>query len=338
MDTFELLRQLCEQDFIGGLQDAAGTVEQQLRPYVDQVERLPDGSVLGRLGDDGPGTLLEAHIDQVGLVVTQVYDDGFLSVAKCGGPDIRALPAASVTIHGRKNLPGVFYSTPPHLRKREDDALPELDKLYIDTGLGKQAKELIAPGDYVTYDTRPVLLKNGMVSARSLDDRAACAALILAAQQLHKQPPASRVLFAFCSGEELGSRGAITTAFAAEANRAVAVDVSFGQSPGVPEHRCGVLGKGPMIGVSPVLSGRVTAGLQAVCEERQITCQTEVMGGSTSTDADVIALSKQGIACGLVSIPLRYMHTPVECVQLRDVELTAILLAEYVRKAGQEHD
>ena len=134
MDTFELLRQLCEQDFIGGLQDAAGTVEQLLRPYVDQVERLPDGSVLGRLGDDGPGTLLEAHIDQVGLVVTQVYDDGFLSVAKCGGPDIRALPAASVTIHGRKNLPGVFYSTPPHLRKREDDALPELDKvLYMDS-------------------------------------------------------------------------------------------------------------------------------------------------------------------------------------------------------------
>ena len=138
----------------------------------------------------------------------------------------------------------------------------------------------------------------------------------------------------FSDSEELGLRDARTAVFGIEADEAVSIDVSFGDAPDVPAEKCGKLGEGVMIGISPVLSRNVTRTLEDIAEKENSPFQREVMGSTTGTNADVISVSKDGINCGLVSIPLRNMHTDCEVIDLRDIEATVTLLENYILKGG----
>lgn len=333
MNIEKVLTELSDAAAIGTVQDAVEILEKNLNKY-GLVERSAGLTrSLTMAGKSDYTLLLDAHIDEVGFIVTDVSSDGFLTVSNCGGIDLRHLPAKPVTIHGKEKICGVFTSTPPHLEKN-DSVAENISKIKIDTGIGGKAKDIISVGDYVTYRQNTAVLNGNTVCGKSLDNRAGVAVLLLLAERLYKKNLPITVKFLFSDAEELGLRGAKTAAFCCNADEAVIVDVSFGDGPDIPATKCGILGEGGMIGISPVLNRDITDKLILLAADNGIPYQNEVMGGKTSTNADVITLSGEGIPSGLISIPLRNMHSDVETVKLCDIISVADILEKYILSGG----
>ncbi|MFV0496849.1 MAG: M20/M25/M40 family metallo-hydrolase [Candidatus Fimivivens sp.] len=329
----DLLKTLCPATGVSGDESDAAKVAELLLSPLGRVAHTPLGSVLCYMPSTKPGlprVMLAAHLDQVGLIVTRITDKGFLKVAACGGPDRRTLAGARVTVHAAScKLPGVVVATPPHLSDGKTKTAKAED-LAVDVGLSAAtAREKVALGDRIVLDGCLEPLFADRVCAAALDDRAGCAAIIRAAQLLKKTQKAE-VIVALVSQEEVGSSGAATAAFAVAPDFAFVVDVSMGLTPDEKAESCGEMGKGPMIGVAPILDRRLSRQLTETAKRANIPWQIEVMRGRTGTDADAIAVSGRGVRTALVSIPLRFMHTPSEVVALSDVENTARLIAETV--------
>lgn len=282
--------------------------------------------------------LLDAHIDQIGMIVQSVDDKGFVRVGACGGVDRRVLMASDVTVYGKEPLFGVVCSSPPHLAADGDEKkTPKLEDIAIDVGLdAEQARERIAPGDRVLWHGPVCEMNGGRLVSRALDDRASCAAILRTLELLKKQPLACGLTVLFSTREEVGGQGASTGAYAVRPTEALIVDVSFAHTPDAPRHKCGEMGKGPMIGIAPTLSRAIFERLCKLAKQEQIPCQIEVMDGTTGTNADQIIVSRQGVPGGMVSIPIKYMHTPAETVDPNDIEHSARLLAAYIQDKGGE--
>lgn len=328
MELKETLFALTNADYLGGSGEAKKVIKNIASGFAE-VEELDDGGIVATLKGKTDYTLLyEAHYDQIGFVVTEVLDGGFVKVNAAGGIDPRILPATRVKIYGKQTVCGVFTSIPPHL-KGDDDSAPELSGLSVDTGLVNNIKDIISAGDRVVFDAAPLMLGNDTVTAASLDDRAGCAALLCALEMLSKEELGVTVKFLFADKEELGMRGAVTSAFTLQPDEAVAVDVSFGDTPGVPTTLTGKMGGGAMICYSPALDKAVCDGLAAAAN--CLCSQPEVTGGRTGTDIDVISVTGSGVKSGLVSIPQRNMHTPAETVRISDVKSVADVLTNYAK-------
>lgn len=333
MDIKKVLFELSEKDCIGHIREAYDAALTVLGKYAE-IKMSSDLGVIGFLkGKSDYTILLDAHIDQVGMIVTDVDNEGFLSLSNSGGIDIRALPARQVTVHGKTKIPAVFCSTPPHLANGETE-YTDISKIKLDTGLGSKAKEIVSVGDYVTFAEKPVELAGDFVTGRSFDDRSAVAVLLEVAERLSGKELPCCVEILLSAGEELGMRGAKASAYTAEPNEAIAVDVSFGNAPGISEDECGVLGKGPMIGVSPVLDRKMSDRLTDTAKENGIEYQLEAMGGRTGTNADVISVSRGGVKTCTVSIPLRNMHTENEVISISDLYSVCDLLEKYILSGG----
>ena len=333
MELKTLLKELTDSSSIGHLRSAREIIGR----YLDfcHLEKCGTNGLIASINNGSDKTLLfDAHIDEVGMVVTDISDKGFVTVSNAGGIDLRHLPAKEVIIHGKEAVTGVFVSTPPHLSKDDSKCAEDIGSIKIDTGLGEKANEIISKGDFVTYKNTFLALGEKKISAKSLDNRAGCAALILLAHLLKEKNTDCNVVFLFSDSEELGLRGARTAAYKIEADQAIVIDVSFGNAPGIDSTKCGRLGGGVMIGVSPVLDRNITKALINISKENNIPFKQEVMGSSTGTNADVISVLKSGIKTGLVSIPLRNMHTDCEIVDLKDIENIANLLFKYVLSGG----
>lgn len=330
--NIELLKKLSDATGIGHLTEATDIAAEELSKYVD-VQKFGSIGLIARIDKGKTRTvMIEAHIDEVGFIVTHVFDDGFVKVANVGGNDGRILSATPVVVHAAEELSAVFASNPPHLNgenevKNAEDAL-------LDTGLGKKAKDLISAGDYVTYDKRFVTLAGNRVCGKSLDDRAGVLCLIELARRLYDKELDANLVLCLSEQEELGTRGAKTAAFSINCDEAIAIDVSFADAPDVPATKCGKLSLGAMIGISPILNRKITDKLKSVAKAKEIPHQFEVMGGTTGTDADVISVARDGIPCGLLSIPLRNMHTPAEIVDTADIESVCDILTEYILCGG----
>ena len=326
----KLLPALSKAACIGHHRQAMETAAGYLKEF-SEVTLTPNGLRAAINRNSDYTLLLEAHIDEIGMIVTGVYDDGFLSVSPVGSVDGRFLPSTPVTVLGKEPVRGVFTSIPPHLKKEEET--PGFDNCFIDTG-NPEIKELVSPGDYALLEADPVLLANGRMTGKALDNRAGVAAVIAAAEKIARSNCPVNTVLLFPTGEELGCRGARTEVFATSADESISVDVSFGDCPDVPPHKTAPLDSGAMIGLSPVLSRGIYQRLAQVAEAFEIPHTREIMGGTTSTDADVIALTGTGIPAGLISVPLRNMHTPCEVISLRDVEAVAELIYRYVVGGG----
>ncbi len=309
------------------------------------IDFLPDGmtaqkdknnNLIASFNGKGKTYLLDAHADRIGLIVTAITDGGFLRVARCGGTDARVLAAQDVTVWGKAPVYGVIISTPPHLQTPDDESkAKDIDDILVDTGLSKEeAEKLISAGDRITVKSPVCELLNGRISCPALDDRAGCAVIIRAAEIIVQAENAPNLKLLFSAQEETGGTGAVTGSFGIDADECISVDVSFADAPDMPTKKCGKLDKGPMIGFSPVLSYEISRRLEAVAKEKEIPYQLELMSDSTGTNADHIALSRGGIKTGLVSIPLRNMHTAVEVVSINDVENCAQLIAQYILGGG----
>lgn len=333
MEIKDMLLTLSELCSVGTVTDAADKAFQILSEFAE-CERFGNLSVIGKLKGESDYTLmLDAHMDEVGFIVTDIDDNGFLTVAKCGGIDLRTLPARVVTVHGKEKIGAVFCSTPPHLSEKEKE-YTDITEIKLDTMLGNKAKEVVSVGDYVTYNQTPCELLGGRITGKSLDDRAGVVCLLELAKRLKDKTLPFNVVFVLSDGEELGLRGAKTASFKVDADECIAIDVSFGDGPDISPDECGKLGEGAMIGVSPCLDGKISKKLINLSKEKGLKYQTEVMGGNTSTNADVISVTKSGVRTGLVSIPLRNMHTDIEVVDIADIKNLCDLLEAYIISGG----
>lgn len=337
MNTEELLKKLTAVPAVSGSEDGLYDLLNSLLSEYGTVSTDAVHNIFCTFGS-GYHILLDAHIDEIGLIVTSVTDDGFLKVGACGGVDKRMLLGYEVSVWGKKEIKGIISTLPPHLQKGEaEKKVPDIDDVSVDIGMNKEAAEkLVSVGDRITFRRRFSKLIGGLISSNCLDDRAGVASILLALDKLKKLPVKITVMFS--AQEELGTRGAKSGSFGKDADEAIAVDVSFGYTPGCLKEECGEIGKGPMIGVSPVLSQEISRALIKAAENNGVPYQTEVMNGRTGTNADVISVAENGIKCGLISIPLKYMHSPVEVVDIKDIENTGALIAAYVKeRAGAEN-
>lgn len=329
----ELVFLLCSAPGTPGDEHAAAqAAQEELEKYgrtvVDHM-----GNVLCELGDPSAARhiLLDAHIDQIGMIVTTIDAEGFLRIAPCGGVDRRVLPGSPVVVYGKEKAFGIVCCLPPHLVEGGEDKVAPVDKMAVDVGMEKeQASKLFAPGDRVLLYSNPRTLLSNRITSAGLDDRAGAAVLLRCAELLSRKPLRSHVTVLLSSREEVGGQGARTAAYSLQPTEAIVVDVSFASQPGVPETKCGKLGMGPMIGLGPSIDRCMAEDLAEVARDLELPYQFEVMGGETGTNADGITTSREGVCCVTMSVPLRYMHTTAEVVDLADIETTAQIITEYV--------
>ena len=235
-------------------------------------------------------------------------------------------------------IPGVVGYLPPSLDDPKHPT-PKVDEMVVDIGYSskEKVKTLVSPGDHVTADTETIRLQGTRMTGKALDNRSGCAAVLLAGEMIAACRDRLRcgVTLLFGSMEEVGSVGTRSAAYDIAPTHAIAVDVSFSATHDMsPQKYTGKLGDGPMIGYSPVLSKDLSRYLEKQARKNSIPCQTEIMGGRTGTDADAIAVIRGGVKTGLLSIPQRYMHTPVEVVDTEDVRQTAMLMLFYAYDLG----
>ena len=325
MDLKNLITELSAAAGIGHINE----VKDVAKKYLAGFSKITDTEnyLLAEIGEGEKAVMLEAHMDEIGMIVTEVFDDGFLSVTNVGSVDTRLLPSQTVKIYGKETVKGVFTSVPPHLGR---EVTPTFDNIQIDTGRTDIA-DVVSVGDYVLLDVSPTGLLNGRITSKALDNRSGMAAVITAGEELSKLSLPFKVVLLFPTGEELGLRGARVAVYDKNIEKCIAVDVSFGDCPDVSPSKTAKLGSGAMIGVSPILSRDIYKKLESIAKENNIPYTLEVMGGTTSTDADVISLNQSGIPTGLVSIPLRNMHTPCEVVDIKDVQAVCELLVAYAK-------
>ncbi len=333
-----LTRALCAAHGTPGCEEEAFRAAEAALSFCDAVYTDALSGVTGVLGDQNARRriLLDAHIDQIGMVVTNIDENGFLRVTNVGGVDCRTMPGSPVTIYGKETLTGVVCTLPPHLAKADAEKMKPVSEQAIDLGLSRaEAEQLVSIGDRAVLTNPLRKLLGNRISGTALDDRAGCACIIRAAQLVREKLSDCCVLVVCSTREEVGGQGAKLRTYALEPTEAIAVDVSFAKQPGVSELPA-ELGGGPMIGFSAALDRKISKRLVALARQRGIPYQIEAMGGRTGTNCDTIGVSRAGVRCGLISIPQRNMHTPAEVCDLEDMENIARLLAAYITDGAEE--
>lgn len=329
MNTTELLKKLTSAVGVSGMENnVSALLADMLRQY-GEVTVDDMNNVVCTFGN-GKHFLLDAHLDEIGFIVKAITNDGFIKVDKCGGIDERMLLASEVSVWGKKEVRGVISNLPPHLQKSGEKKPPKIDEIAIDVGMTKaEAEKVISLGDRVTFKRNFNELVGTQVCSNVLDDRSGVASILLAVEKLKDVD--AKITVCFSSQEEVGTRGAKTVAYGKDVDEAIVVDVSFGYTPMCKKSDCGEIGKGVMIGVAPILDSAMSHKMQEIANTKNIPYQIEVMGGGhTGTNADVITINQRGIKASLLSIPEKYMHSPIEIVDTKDVEATADLICEYI--------
>ncbi|SNX55428.1 M42 family metallopeptidase [Thermoanaerobacterium sp. RBIITD] len=274
--------------------------------------------------------MLAAHMDEIGLLVKDIDKNGFIKFTTVGGFDQRTLPSQEVIVHSKRDIIGVIGSKPPHLlSKSESDKSIKIDDMYIDVGLNqKEAKDIINIGDPVTVHRNFNELLNDCVSCKAIDDRAGIVVMAVCLEELKKLYHYHDVYAVATTQEELGMRGAATSAYNVKPDLAIAIDVTHGNAHGLNLDL--ELSKGPAIGKGPNIHPIIFDGLIESAKAYNMPYQVEPLPGNSGTDAWAIQISTSGVPTGLVSIPLRYMHTSVETISMKDVLYSGKLLAYYI--------
>ena len=342
MEVIPFLKQLSEVNGLSGYEDSVrALLYRTWDPFVDEVREGKLGSLIalkrGAGPEPRPKLMLAAHMDEIGLMVTGV-EKGFLRVTQVGGTDRRVLLGLEVIVHGQRDLPGIVATRPPHvLPEAERKKTVSWDRIFVDVGLpAEEVEQLVAVGDVISIQRDMVELKSRHVAGKAMDDRACVAAVTLALEQLAGVRHAWDVFAVATVQEETGLKGAIATAYGVAPDMAVALDVTFGKHPGVAEVDGFPLGEGPTIGIGPNFHPKLVARLREIAKAHEVPYQIEAVPGPSGTDAWAIQVSREGVPAALISIPIRYMHQPVETLAVQDVERAGRLLAAFV--AGLEPD
>jgi putative aminopeptidase FrvX len=335
METVALLRDLSMSTGLSGYeQEPREITRRAMAPYADEFRVDALGNLIairrGQRPADEParGIMLAAHTDEIGLMVTG-HAGSFLRFACVGGVDVRTIVGQEVVVHGRRDLPGIIASRPPHVVPPEErrKAIP-IDNLYIDVGLTEQAlREAVQIGDLVSMRREVIELAEGYLSGKSFDDRAGVVSLARCLELLAGMRHTWDVFAVATTQEEVGLRGAMVSAFGLGPDLAIAVDVGFGKQQGVSDDEAIAMDGGPAVALGPNVHPLLHQRLVETAKANELKYQVEAAPGATGTDAWAIQVAREGIPAALLSIPLRYMHTSVETVCARDIDRTARLMA-----------
>ncbi|MBR2667237.1 MAG: M20/M25/M40 family metallo-hydrolase [Oscillospiraceae bacterium] len=313
-----------------------------LEPLVDEVRTDALGNLIGVRYCGRPNArrlLLDAHLDEVGFLVTNIVD-GFLRFRSIGSVDPRVLLNSEVTVLTPEPMPGVVACLPPHVLSREElnESIP-VEKMLIDVGLSdEEARRRIPLGTPAVFRGSFGELGREQVWGKSLDDRSCFAVLLRTAELLAEQKLNVDLYFMGSVQEEISGGGAAAGIFGIDPDWAVAADVTHGRTPDAETTHTLLMGGGPAIGVGPNMNRAMTEELKTLARERNIPFQLEIMSGNTGTNAWGMQVAREGYATAVVSLPLKYMHTPAEVVRWDDMENTARLLAAYAETRGGDRD
>ncbi len=343
----KFLKQLVETPSPTGFEEpVAALVRERLGTVADEVSTDTMGSVsavLSGTDEAAPSLMLAAHMDEIGLMVTYISPEGFLSVASLGGVDAAILPGMRVDVHTAAGpLRGIVGRKPIHLIEPDErKAVTPLSGLVIDLGLKpKRVKKLVSVGDPITFAVGFERFGGGMAVSKCFDDK--CGVWV-ACRVMEKLAAAGRAAGDFIAvattQEEIGTRGAMTSAHAMNPDVALAFDVTHATDyPGIDAAKYGkiVCGAGPVIARGPNINPVVFERLVAAAKAEGIPYQLEAEPSVTGTDARAIQVTRDGIPTGLISVPLRYMHTPTEVVCLADLDATVRLITRFARDLGPQ--
>ena len=316
----------------------ARLIEEKWRPLVDEISISRVGSLHGLQRGSGkeprPALLIAAHMDAIGLQVSKITD-GFLHITKIGGIDIRVLPGLEVMVHASgssEDLPGVIAM--PSMRllpESESDKAVGMEYLLVDTGLTRREVERkIRVGDLVSFANEPMELAGDVISGHSLDNRSSVAALTVCLEELKNKSHLWDVWAVATVQEETSYLGAYSSAFQLRPQMAIAVDVTHAKGPSGNNWQTFPLGKGVGLCIGPNMHPFLHTKLKEVAERTEIPWFLDITPSHSGTDAYAIQVSAEGIPTALVEFPLRYMHTPVESVMVKDIQRAGRLLAEFI--------
>ena len=339
-DIIPFLKDLLSAPGLSGYEDPAATIiADKWRPLVNAISRSKLGSLHGFRQGTGqaprPSIMVATHMDAIGLMVTGITE-GLLRVTQVGGVDARVLPGTPVMVFatgaGSKELPGVVAQpTAPLLPQDERDGPVALEHLLVDTGLlPRQVAELVRIGDLVSFAQPPVELCGETLSGHSLDNRASVAALTICLEELQTRPHSWDVWAVATTQEEVGLIGASSSTFEIRPTIALVVDVTWAKGPGTSDWQAFPLGKGPTIAMGPNMHPALHKAMQALADRLEIPYALEYSPTYSGTDGWATQVAAEGIPTLVLGLPLRYMHTPVEVVAIKDIQRTGRLLAEFI--------
>jgi endoglucanase len=337
------LQQLLETPSPSGFErPVQDVVRAWARDYADEVRTDRHGNVIAvrhpvqEPRDGAPRVMLAGHCDQIALMVQHIDDNGFLYVQPIGGWDMQVLLGQNLTVWARGGpVPGVIARRAPHLMTGDErNKVPQFQDVWIDAGFKdrKEAESLVTPGDPVTFALGYRPLRNRLAAAPAMDDKVGLWAVLEALRLLHGQPLRASVYCVSTVQEEVGLRGATTSTYGIHPTVGIAVDVCHAtDTPGNDKKQLGDtrLGAGPVLFRGANINPRVLERLEQAARDRDLPVQVRGVPRATGTDANAMQLSRDGVATGLVGIPNRYMHSPVEVVHLDDLDRAAQLLAEF---------
>lgn len=334
MSAKDLLQKLSQAHGVSGFEHTIrDLVIDEFKPFADEVSITPLGSVIALKRGNGGGkhkVLIEGHMDEIGLMVTEI-DHGVIRFTQVGGFDVRVLLAQEVIVHGKQPLRGIIGARPPHvLTEEERTKVIPMNDLWIDVGLPEaRVREFVQVGDQITIARNVIDLKNNLVAGKAFDDRAAVVCVAEALKDLATMKHAWDVYVIANTQEEVGLRGAMTSAYQINPDVAIAVDVGHADQPNVPEVNRVPLNDGMGIAMGPNIHPLVHTKLTQIARDNEIPFKITAYAGATGTNAWAMQVVREGIPTGLIDIPLRYMHTSVETVSISDVERIGRLLARF---------
>lgn len=340
-DILPFLKELLSVPGLSGYEKAvAQVIEARWKPLLDTLQHSRLGSLHGLRRGCGAeprcSLMIATHMDSIGLMVSGFVGE-FLRVSAVGGVDDRILPGQAVTVHasggGEPHLLSAVVAQPPvRLLPPEigENPVPR-EYLLVDTGLGeRQVKKLVQVGDLISFASPPYELSGETLAGHTLDNRASVAALTVCLEELQSRDHEWDVWAVATVQEEVGLIGAFTSAYDIHPTLALVVDVTWGRGPGANDWNTFPLGKGPTLVMGPNIHLGLYQALKGLADRLEIPYAVEYAPRHTGTDAFAIQITAEGIPSALIGIPLRYMHTPVEVVSIKDIQRAGRLLAEFI--------
>lgn len=336
IDLLALLKQMLSASGLSGYEaPIREIIHESWQPFTDELTVSKIGSLhglkIGRGEAPRHRVMISAHMDAIGLMVTHIQD-GLMRITEVGGIDHRILPGQLVTVHGREDLPGVVVQPPAHLLPESSgDGPVMMNHLLVDVGLRPDAvSELVRVGDPVSFAQEPLELTGEALAGHTLDNRVSVAATTLCLAELQNRLHDWDVWAVASAQEEETLGGALTSPFDIRPDIAIVIDVCFAKGPGSSDWRSLPLGEGVGLGYGPNIHPALYDAFEEKAKELEIPYHRDLVPKMSGTDAMAIQIVAEGIPCMVLGIPLRYMHTPVETVSLKDIRRAGRLMAAFI--------
>ncbi|MCL4560340.1 MAG: M20/M25/M40 family metallo-hydrolase [Chloroflexi bacterium] len=335
-DLVQFLKEMISAPGLSGYETPVREIiADRWRPLVDELRTSRLGSLeglrKGRGAEPRPSLLLAAHMDAIGLIVSGIAGE-HLRFTEIGGVDPRILPGQPVLVHGRRPLPGVIVQPPAGLLPPDikDNPVP-MERLWVDVGLtSEEVANLVHSGDLISFAQPPIDLSGNILSGHTMDDRVSVAAVTFCLEELQTRLHAWDIWAVATVQEETSFGGAYTSTFGLNPDMGIAIDVTHAKGPGTSEATIPPLGKGLVLGIGPNSHPFLFKKLKELAEELEIPYHIEPYARHSGTDAYAIQVTAEGKPSMVISIPLRYMHTPVETVSIKDIKRVGRLLAAFI--------